>query len=201
MRRWLKKRNNQGFSLTEVLVSLLITSIVVLAISIMMSFGSRMYAEADTETKLQREAQIAINQITEIMMKAKDYKYYDPTSFASCSGSALLITTNREENSTADQENYYAIILDSEDQRLLFQKTNYATLQAIPQTADSWLQDITEEEINSITPSLLASYIMEFSVTPSIYLPTSSDKVQIYIKLKLHDKTFSTFSTIDLRNR
>ena len=64
-----KKSNNKGFSLIELIVSLAIVMIVGGSIVSFLLAGSNSYASVITNTDLQEEAQLVVNQISKMRIR------------------------------------------------------------------------------------------------------------------------------------
>lgn len=86
------KKNNKGYTLVELLVSIAIFAIVMLGIMSIMRSTSVLYQHGQQEVRLQEEAQIAVNQIEEILIDLDDRIY--------------------ESNSTASQREYHIFKYD-----------------------------------------------------------------------------------------
>ncbi len=72
------KKNQKGFTLVELIIAVAIVAIVSVTIVSFMIAGSRSYASSSTETNIQQEAQIAMNQISDLIIdtsKAVTYTY------------------------------------------------------------------------------------------------------------------------------
>lgn len=191
------KKNNRGFSLIEVLVSTMIASIIILAIGGLLSIGTRIYASTNIETELQKESQIAMNQINDIMIKAVAYKYMT----VSPDVDVLYVKTGREEDDGISIKYHcYAIILDKINQRLLFQKTTDNLLTPTWANGEDWATYIAATEAINPTPSLLSQYVESLTLTPNAGPTANKHTVIITINLKLKDKNYSTFTTVKLRN-
>lgn len=68
----MKKLNNDGMTLIEMLVAMLASLIVISAVGQFMSTGSSQYKNADDEVTLQLEAQTVINQISDMMLEGNN---------------------------------------------------------------------------------------------------------------------------------
>lgn len=72
MKRWGKGKNcmkdQKGFTLVELLIGIVILSIVTAAVCSFIVIGSKSYAAANTEIMLQQEAQLAMNQISDVVI-------------------------------------------------------------------------------------------------------------------------------------
>ena len=62
------RKDNQGFTLIELLVSIAIVAIVAVSIAAFMIVGSRTYASTSSEVNLQYEAQLAFNQLQDLII-------------------------------------------------------------------------------------------------------------------------------------
>ena len=193
-----KIRDNRGLSLIELIVSLAIASIVVLAIGTLMSVGTRSYYSTSAETELQKESQIALNQINDLLIKAQEYQLINVNVVGKGSISTLVITGAEADDTGNAQVYHYAIIFDKDRNQLLFQKILKSSL--LPDTLLSWLEEVVKKEVESITPSLLAKYIQSLTITPDNIIDNDQGIAQVKLELSLGDKTYSTFSTISIRN-
>lgn len=73
-------RDQRGFTLVELLIGVVILSIVTAAVCSFIVIGSRSYAAANTEIMLQQEAQLAMNQISDVLIdttRSVNYAGYD----------------------------------------------------------------------------------------------------------------------------
>ncbi len=61
-------RDQKGFTLVELLIGVVILSIVTAAVCSFIVVGSKSYAAANTEIMLQQEAQLALNQISDVLI-------------------------------------------------------------------------------------------------------------------------------------
>ena len=66
--------SDEGFSLMELVVTLLVSAVVTAAVAGFLSAGMRYYWNADHETKLQTESQITELFVTELIQESIDYK-------------------------------------------------------------------------------------------------------------------------------
>ena len=61
-------RNQKGFSLVELVITMALLAMVSLAVSGFLSTGSRSYVNTNREIQVQKEAQLSINQMTDIII-------------------------------------------------------------------------------------------------------------------------------------
>ncbi len=76
MKKKLKKlhHSNQGFSLMELIVTMLISSIVTAAVAGFLAVGLNYYRRTNAETALQMESQVAEYFLTELLQEAEYYR-------------------------------------------------------------------------------------------------------------------------------
>ncbi len=190
-----KKNRNLGFTLIELIVSLTVASIVLLAIGTLMSVGTKSYQSTSNEIELQKESQIAMNQIHDLMIKAQDYVYQD-VNVGGAFVPTLVITASEE-----GKLYYYAVIFDQARNQLLFQKNSKEEVELIFPSLEAWLRDQVTLELTSSTPSLLAKHIKALAIEPASLSVNTQGSVHITLLLSLGDKEYSTFSTTSLRNK
>lgn len=66
------RKNHKGFTLVELIIAVAILSIVTLAVCGFIVVGSRSYTSANTDVMLQQEAQLALNQISDVIIDTTD---------------------------------------------------------------------------------------------------------------------------------
>lgn len=70
-------RSNEGYTLVELIVTMLISSIVTLAVAGFLSMGLQYYNRTNAETTLQTESQVAELFLTELLQESEDYRVID----------------------------------------------------------------------------------------------------------------------------
>lgn len=104
----LAKADQRGFTLIEMVVTILIMSIVMVAAAGFIITAANSYRVANIEVELQSEAQIAMNQFNDILIEAKQY------DFTKTDGTPKLTVVT--------PENTYYFTLDTAKNELLFSK-------------------------------------------------------------------------------
>lgn len=77
-----KRPENDGFSLIELIVTILISSCVVLAATGFLVLGMRQYQTTEEETVLQRESQVTELFLTELFQEASDFEVIEGAALA-----------------------------------------------------------------------------------------------------------------------
>lgn len=182
----MKKTNNRGITLVELIIALAISAIVIGAVILLMSAGSRGYQSQEREVSLQIEAQSVINQIKNLVIEGNNISY---------TNNQLNIHHFDTDASTFDP--YEVIWLDSTSSRLyLFHVT----------TSEEKTQ--MEDEIRSrsgLEDNLLGEYVTSFAVSPeSLEFDRSGEKaalVTITLGMEYYDRSYDLTEDVKLRNR
>ena len=126
------RKNNKGFTLTELIVSTAILGIVALAASAFMIAGTRTYSSVNYTVRLQYEAQIAMAQLQEYTVDCTDGIAWD--------GSTLYIVNGTD---------VHLFAFDSSAQTLSYAKTVKADELNVPASSYSLAAEhITSMDVN-----------------------------------------------------
>lgn len=139
----LKKMNNRGMSLAELIISMAISTIVVLMIIAFISGAFRVFRRTNDEVNLQMEAQTTLNQIANVMMEAKKIDKMDLPD----NETRYCIDIDLE----SDPGSGYALIYKKNDKKLYLVSIDHNS---------NYLSVLTDENKN-----LLAEYAEQFSIT------------------------------------
>lgn len=186
------KRNNRGFTLIEVIVTLAILSVVSGSIVGFMVMASNQYRSSNTEVNLQFESQVVMNQIKDLIIDAnKGVAYAAPDADgAEHTGMYDAELPQQESGSTVKRLYIYKnlpvdIVTWKEEERELYYST--ASL-----GADKTLQGETDQV-------LMSKYVSEFSV--DLRDLESKRIVKITLTLASGSRHYTSNHTIYLRNK
>ncbi len=202
--RTMIQKDNKGFTLVELIVSLLVSSFVVLAASFFLSMGVRNYNTTNKEISLQMESQIALNPVENLIIEA-DTCVYSPSyvykNTEDDSGTCPLLKIYSTDGGVAT---LYLVMLD-EAKSMLILKTKTANVldaaQPVPELfSDADINASIEAALDANRPALLASSVTEFSVSPQIMDKDTDDLVRVYIKLQYQDREYESTSNVSMRN-
>ncbi|MDE7428118.1 MAG: prepilin-type N-terminal cleavage/methylation domain-containing protein, partial [Lachnospiraceae bacterium] len=87
------RKDQKGFTVVEVLIASAILAIVVLTVCAFILVGSRSYAAGNSDINVQQEAQLALNQMSDVLIdttRSVNYAGYD------ASGNAVLVLKDAE---------------------------------------------------------------------------------------------------------
>jgi len=180
----MKKKNQGGYSLVELIVAIAIMVIVGVAVTSFLITEINNYRNARAETSVQYEAQLTNNQIHDMLIDVTAGLSYKTTGDTGSRESKLYFYD--WDDSTGVQKNIVSIVTWKEaDQQLNYVSYEYDGT------------DITGvEETNN---QLMAEYVTDFEVT----LPdenSNSRQVSYSLSFAKDGKTYSTQNTVTLRN-
>jgi prepilin-type N-terminal cleavage/methylation domain-containing protein len=167
------KINNQGMSLLELIISIAISAIVILMIVSFLSGAFRTFRRANDEVNLQMEAQTTINQITKLVMEAKEV-------------SAKSIVSTEEERYLIDKPT-------GSDYGIIFRKdTKKLYLEELDAASETYLTVAIDDRLN-----LMTEYVGEFEIAS---VNGDNSVMNINLKLFLGADEFSISKKVNLRN-
>lgn len=189
-------KDQKGFTLVELLITVAIMSIIALAVCGFLMTGVRSYSEANSDINVQQEAQLAMNQIADVLVDATG-----KVEYVCCNGSQeqtvckedeltfepddkLLLLYQGEESGNQD----YCFLWDKASESLYYAETD----------AKEQIPSIKEPE-NSGQWALLARRVTQFAVDLSQF--EEKRVVQITMKFICGDREYTTSSNVTVRNR
>lgn len=184
-------KNNRGFSLIELIVSVAIMSIVMVIATTMLVNGSRFFERQSVQIELQNEAQIVTNYLTQSIMEATAMNFHvtDTTD-----GSGVYELYSKDEDTGA--------LTGKDEQRILYYDGANTSLYMISfDTADA----VPDASLYSSIGYLISDHVTEFKLEfkkgevtdPQVTTTTAADgttqpaeiavrnPVQVDIKFKL----------------
>jgi|GEM_PF-1085803 prepilin-type N-terminal cleavage/methylation domain len=182
----MKKLNNQGLTLIELILAMSISAIIIGAITMFMSTGSRSYQTADSEISLQTESQTIMNQITNAVQEANNVSY-DATM------QTLSIYHLDSDPATDDKLQ----IIWLKDKQLY-----------MADILTSQKEELFRDQITPGTPkkqNLLGEYVTSFSVSPEQFqfdrTGASGSTLTVNLTLEYNQRKFVSTENIKLRNK
>lgn len=211
-------RNQKGFTLVELLVGMAILSIVAAAITSFIVAGSRSYAAANTEIVVQQESQLAMNQISDVVIDTtRSVNYVGYAADGSVSQQAV-----KDADFTIDVEDKSLTLFNGVETQVF---NEHGVLQYNPdgsvkteitggngnQKNYQFYYDKSEEKLyyseielsDDVFPEagrvLLAEYVKDFSAD----LSQVEEKrvVQLTVSYEYNNRIFDTSNNITIRNK
>lgn len=166
-------QNNKGFTLVELLVVMVITSLVIAMVGMFISMGTRSYNQASKEIKLQMMAQKVTNQLDDIVIEA----YWVEQKELSVDLTAYVIYAS---------SNISVIFFDrSKDE--IYMKDGYVKSDIVNLTTLSY----------SRRENLMSTNITHFTLTQN----ETTNEVNLSMKMINGSATYGATHTIALRNQ
>lgn len=182
----MKKINNDGLTLVELILTMAISVIVIGGVTMLMSLCTGRYQSEERNISLQMESEAILNQLNNLIMEGNNVTF---------DGSRLTIYHTDEDASTYDKTE--VIWLNDTDHCLY--------LYYIKNSAD--LADMNNEISSgaNLSDNLFGEYVDSLSVNPTSLTfdrsCLSSGSVTLTLGMKLYDKTYQLSQMIKLRNR
>lgn len=176
------RHSNKGFTLIELIVTMLISSIVTLAVAGFLSMGMRYYYRTNSETTLQTESQVAELFLTELLQESEDYRVIDDGTGPTGVDYALEVKRGGKTYVTIDNGGalWFAEVTSATDAEKVAEVINKG-----------------QEE------AFLAKHVENFNVSPGVRseaISLNNGLVNLGLGFSVNGKTYVGDATIALRN-
>ncbi len=177
-------RSNKGYTLMELIVTMLISSIVTAAVAGFLSMGLNYYRRTNAETALQTESQVTELFLTELLQEAQDFKVHDSGDYPA--GVNYVLEVVREG---------IPYIVARKGEVLVFGAADPAETDVTAR-----IQAVTSKGMEEV---FLARYVSFFAVTPTLRstaLDTQNGLVELDLEFNVDGKVYVGDATVSLRN-
>ncbi|MCD7726687.1 MAG: prepilin-type N-terminal cleavage/methylation domain-containing protein [Clostridiales bacterium] len=194
------RRNQKGFTLVELIIAVAILAVVTLAVCGFIIVGSRSYTSANTDIMLQQEAQLALNQISDVIIDTTDSINYGGRADSSSEMQMVLkdsefsveptekslVVINRKDSNN-DNPSYW-FYWSQEDEIIYFN------------TSDDEVTDSSPEPgFEDANKAILAQHVKEFHVDISQF--EENRVVMVSMTFANGSREYTTSNNITVRNR
>lgn len=194
------RRNQKGFTLVELIIAVAIMSIVTLAVCGFIIVGSRSYASANTDIMLQQEAQLALNQISDVIIDTTDSINYggkDDTAsemqmvlkdseFVGEPTEKCLVVINKADGNNDNPSYWFG--WNKEDEVLYFNDSDDVIDESQP-----------EPDFKEADKAVLAEHVREFHIDISQF--EQNRVVMVSMTFAQGNREYTTSNNITVRNR
>jgi len=175
--------SNQGFSLMELIVTMLISSIVTAAVAGFLGMGLNYYRRTNAETSLQVESQVAELFLTELIQESQQYKVLDSGDYPAGVNYAVEV-----------ERDGVPYIVAKKGEVLVFGQVDPA------KSVTERIQSISNDELKDV---FLARYVGTFKVMPGTRGDALSNNglVSLILEFNTDGKSYTGTQTVTLRNK
>ena len=139
--------NNKGFSLVELIVTVLITSVLMIGVIAFMSTSRSAYQTVNVSATLQEESMTVKRVVSEFLMEAKAYGCEKETINGTANCTVLwMLARETESSSSGEGDQVYFFVLDPVDHKLRYCKgsptlVSPTALDSVGGTAITYIKD------------------------------------------------------------
>ena len=175
------RQDNKGYTLIELIVTLLVSSVVALATVGFWAVATKNYRLANAEVTLQLESQVTTNQISELIIESKAVAFETTAGREGGEAYKILAITGTEDGTDC----VYYFVLNHNKNELLFAKDTDMTKTP---------SDIITQCLNS-QEALLSRYITDLEITQ-----IGTTLYQLTLSFQFDGRTFISSTNITSRN-
>lgn len=188
------RKNQKGFTLVELIIAIAILAIVTLAVCGFIVVGSRSYTSANTDIMLQQEAQLTLNQISDVIIDTTDSINYGngtetvlkDSEFSSEPDQKILVVVNKKDGNNDNDS--YRFEWSKADETIYFN------------TSDTVIDDANPEPVfDDANRAILAQHVRELHIDISQF--EENRVVMISMTFENGNREYTTSNNVTVRNR
>lgn len=204
-----KKLNNKAFTLVEIICAVAILAIVSVSVMSFISISSNSFKESNKEVNLQYEAQLAINQIKDMIMDSNRAVCYYEAAETNPGSSDLdhifLVLNERATGDVAAPYEYPAIKIwyVPSDNKIYYADHTFSYMDLKDKYEDSSHSTVDMKElgaaITTANSGVLADHVSSFLINDATAETTG--KVTLKLGLTIGETTYDSSATVVMRNK
>lgn len=202
------KKNQKGFTLVELIIAVAILAVVTLAVCGFIVVGSRSYTSANTDIMLQQDAQLALNQISDVIIDTTDSISYGLRSggsgdmqlvlkdseFAGEATEKCLVVVNKQESGSVNNNKSYWFYWSKDDETIYFNEVD-----ASSDMDEGDIKSAFEDAAQQDKVYILAQHVQDFSVDISQF--EANRVVMLSVLFANGNREYATSNNVTVRNR
>ncbi len=202
-------KDNKGYTLVELIISMAVFAVVLGAMTLLMSNGSKSYSNAKTELDLQMEAQTLMAQLNTMVMESNQAVYDDTNKIltlyqiqkksypiSTAVGATPLPTAPAGVSpypSPGADDKFLNVKMVKDKKFIKFDRTKHKLY--LEEHDNDAVNPASSGSISYPQDELFADYIDDFSVT------VDKNEVTVHLSMKCKQKTFNADTTMKIRNQ
>lgn len=206
------RKNQKGFTLVELIIAVAILAIVTLAVSGFIVVGSRSYTSANTDIMLQQDAQLALNQISDVIIDTTESISYsglvggsmqtvlkDSEFSGEVTDKCLAVVNKKPETDDLNQNPSYWFYYSKDDETIYFNEVDLYDGIADPDAGPTASEIKDKFDAASTDKAVLAEHVTEFSVDISQF--EQNRVVMLALTFENGNRMYTTSNNVTVRNR
>ncbi len=193
-----KIQSNNGFTLIELIVSILVSSVVILSAILFFSLALNQYRNTAEETDLMMESQIAVNMVKEVVMEAGETVKSGEFSYGGISYPYIAVKTGAGvdvDGYSAAEEYEHVFLLDPVGRVLLYYREAAGGMGSVESVIQNVFFDDGIIDKADKKRYFLADHLQDMSLDAS-----NPRLVLLDMEFDLNGRSYKTSETILLRN-
>ena len=206
------RKNQKGFTLVELIIAVAILAVVTLAVCGFIVVGSRSYTSANTDIMLQQDAQLALNQMSDVIIDTTESISYsglvggsmqtvlkDSEFSGEATDKCLAVVNKKPETDDLNQNPSYWFYYSKADETIYFNEVDLYDGIADPAAGPTESEIKDKFDAASTDKAVLAEHVTEFSVDVSQF--EQNRVVMLALTFENGNRMYSTSNNVTVRNR